>query len=136
MKTAFLAASSLVVLLGNAALASQSGSFEQRACMIEGTLALFGQKIYSKDCLQASPQEKNEAEFRKTCSDLANTSALMGGKAGTITYQAQCETPAQGICRNLMGSGRDAYYYARSDNDLASLPASCELLQGKWVPGQ
>ena len=135
MKTTLLIGS-VATLLSIPASASQGGSFAQRACMIEGSFALLGQTIRSKDCMQASPAEKDEAVFRQSCSELANVSAAMGGKPGKVTYLARCETPAQGTCKNLMGSGRDAYYYARSADDLAALPASCELLRGKWLPGR
>ena len=126
--------SCLSALLSSAALANEG--FTQRACMIEGNFNLLGQTLYSKDCMQAGRTETDETAFRRSCSELAKTSAALGGNPGTVTYMAQCELPAQGICRNFMKSGRDAYYYARTTDDLDTLPQGCNVWGGQWAPGR
>lgn len=126
----------LAVWMTTPALANPGGDFVNRACMIEGSFKLLGQTLHSKDCMQVPPTEKNEAAFKRACTELANTSAAMGGEAGTVTYLAQCELTAQGICKNMMNKGWDAYYYARSADDLAALPGSCGAFGGTWASGR
>src|SRR5690606_27154372 len=106
-----------------------------RACLIEGTFEFMGQSIYSRDCMQTSDPEEDEATFKASCQALANASAQMGGKPGKIDYFAQCPEPSQGICKGLLGTPRDAYYYARSASDLATLPANCKRAGGVWSKG-
>lgn len=130
MKSTLLATSGLVCLLLTAPVMARDG-----ACMIEGSFNLLGQVIKSKDCVQSAPAE-DEAAFKTSCEQLANTSAAMGGEAGKITYLEQCPTPAQGICQDLAGLKRGAYYYERAADDLASLPASCAQLGGRWKSGK
>lgn len=130
MKTLLLAASSLACLLTATPVLAKD-----TACMIEGSFNLMGQTIKSRDCMQADPAE-NEASFKSSCEQLASTSAAMGGSAGKVSYMEQCISPAQGICHGLAGSKRDAYYYERSAEDLAGLPASCAQLGGRWSSGR
>jgi hypothetical protein len=102
-----------------------------KACLIEGKFSFMGQTIHSKDCVQSDPKE-SEAAFKGSCEALANMSVQMGGEAGKIDYMEQCPLPAQGICKGMMGTKRDAYYYARSADDLATLPAGCNQFGGSW----
>ena len=103
-----------------------------RACMIAGEFHLLGQVIRSRDCVQLAGSS-TEAELQRACEGLAQTSAQMGGKAGEITYMEGCPSPSQGSCRGIFGKSFDGYYYERSADDLANLPASCALGGGIWV---
>lgn len=125
MKLIFAIPIALLVILP---LASKAAD---KACLIEGSFTFMGQTIHSKDCMQSDPKE-SEATFKGSCEALANMSAQMGGEAGKIDYMAQCPLPAQGVCKGMMGTQRDAYYYARSADDLATLPTSCSQLGGVW----
>lgn len=129
--------SSLFIVAFSMSLLSSAPVFARdNACMIEGRFIILGQTIESRDCMQAAPDEK-EASFRASCEQLANASAAMGGKPGKVTYMAQCSKPAQGICKNVLGSQRDAYYYyERSADDLASLPQGCARGGGRWLSGK
>lgn len=104
-----------------------------RACMITGAFQVMGQTIRSRDCMQTT-REVPEQDLVRACEGLAQTSAQMGGKAGDIAYLDACPLPAQGSCRNLAGKGIDGFYYERSADDLVSLPQSCALSGGTWVP--
>jgi hypothetical protein len=104
------------------------------ACLVEGEFSLFGQTIHSKDCMRSAPNDA-DGDFRSACEALANTSAVLGGAPGKIEYSEECPLPAQGICKGFLGSGRDAYYYARSASDLRELPKSCRLGGGVWQDG-
>ncbi|MCW4455680.1 hypothetical protein OK348_12880 [Flavobacterium sp. MXW15] len=101
--------------------------------MITGAFQVMGQTIRSRDCMQTT-REVPEQDLVRACEGLAQTSAQMGGKAGDIAYLDACPLPAQGSCRNLAGKGIDGFYYERSADDLVSLPQSCALSGGTWVP--
>lgn len=102
-----------------------------RACTIEGTFSVMGQDIYSKDCVELHA-EGNVDDLKRLCEGLAQTSAALGGEAGNVTYSEKCPRPAQGACVGLAQQPATAYYYARSDDDLIYLPASCEMMGGNW----
>lgn len=113
------------------ATGSAAGS---RACMIAGEFQLLGRTIRSRDCVQRTGAT-TEAELKRACEGLAQTSAQMGGKAGQVTYLEACPSPAQGQCTNALGPGFDGYYYERSGEDLAALPGSCRQGGGSWSAG-
>ncbi len=104
------------------------------ACMIAGEFKLLGRTLRSRDCMQTIGAT-TEAELKRACEGLAQTSAQMGGKAGEITYMSACPSPSQGRCKQLFGQAFDGYYYERTPEDLAELPASCEQGGGRWVAG-
>lgn len=115
---------------GGAGVAEVAGT--TRACMIAGEFELMGQRIRSRDCLQASA-DVPEPTHRQMCESLAQTSAQMGGKAGELTYMDACPRPSQGSCKGLFGQASlHAFYYERSGGDLASLPDSCRAAGGTW----
>ena len=108
---------------------------QNKACMIEGSMAIMGQTIHIKDCVQAAPKE-SESAFKTSCEQLAQATTAFGGAAGKITYLPTCVKPAQGICEGMGGSKRDAYYYSRSAEDLKTLPNSCKMGGGQWKSGK
>ena len=101
--------------------------------MIAGEFEILGRKIRSRDCLQAGSDMPAD-EHRQLCEGLAATSARIGeGQAGSLAYMARCPTPAQGSCRGIFGQpALVAFYYERTDDDLAALPASCGMGGGSW----
>ena len=121
-----------LVAISLALMASFSAAAQDNACLIEGSFAIMGKTIHSKDCMQSAPKEAT-AEFKGSCSKLAATSVAFGGTAGKITYLTTCPKPSQGVCANFLGSKRDAYYYARSASDLKLLPSSCAQAGGHWL---
>ncbi len=104
------------------------------ACMIAGEFNVLGKTIRSRDCVQTTGAS-SEAELKRMCEGLAQTSAQMGGKAGQITYMDACPSPSQGSCKQLFGHPFDGYYYERSAEDLAVLPDSCAQGGGRWSGG-
>lgn len=100
--------------------------------MIAGEFNLLGKTIRSRDCVQPTAAS-TDAELKQLCEGLASTSAQMGGKAGQITYMQACPAPSQGRCEGLFGLSFDGYYYERSAEDLAGLPASCAQGGGRWT---
>ncbi|WP_233603156.1 hypothetical protein [Pseudoxanthomonas sp. SGT-18] len=104
-----------------------------RACMIAGEFEIMGQRIRSRDCLQAGA-DVPEDMHRQMCESLAQGSAQIGtGKAGEVAYMDACPSPNQGSCKGMFGqSSIHAFYYERSSEDLATLPASCQMAGGTW----
>jgi len=100
--------------------------------MIAGEFQLLGQRIRSRDCVQVLDGGR-EQDLRTLCEGLAQGSAQMGGKAGEVTYMDACPSPSQGSCQGVFGGAFAGYYYERSAEDLASLPASCAHGGGRWV---
>jgi hypothetical protein len=100
--------------------------------MIAGEFVLLGQRLRSRDCLQAGP-DVDEATHRNMCKSLAQTSAQMGGKAAEISYLETCPRPSQGTCKGIFGQkSMQASYYERDPDNLAVLPESCRALGGVW----
>jgi hypothetical protein len=120
----------LLLLLGGV-LSPLTALASERACTIEGTFSLMGQEIYSKDCIELHAEGKTD-DLKRMCDGLAQTSAALGGQAGTVTYSEKCPRPAQGACVGLAQQPATAYYYARSDEDIIHLPASCKMIGGSW----
>ena len=100
--------------------------------MIAGEFNLMGRTIRSRDCVQTAA-DTPRGEFEGICNGLAQTSAQMGGKAGQVTYMDACPSPSQGHCKGMFGQRFDGFYYERSAEDLAGLPASCALGGGTWA---
>jgi hypothetical protein len=125
----------LTAVLLSTALFSTTAMAQDRACMMEGTLKVFGQSIYSKDCMQSGPKDTFQ-QLKQACEGLTQMAKMMGGTPPKITYLKQCPKPAQGICANYLGTGRDAYYYARSAQEIADFPKTCPTAGGRWLSGQ
>lgn len=104
------------------------------ACMIAGEFTLMGKTIRSRDCVQTTAAS-SETDLKRVCEGLAQTSAQMGGKAGEVTYMDACPSPSQGSCKTLFDGKFDGFYYERTAEDLADLPASCRMGGGTWVAG-
>lgn len=107
---------------------------DTHACMIAGEFTLMGKTIRSRDCVQTTAAS-NETDLKRVCEGLAQTSAQMGGKAGEVTYMDACPSPSQGSCKTLFDGKFDGFYYERTAEDLADLPASCRMGGGTWVAG-
>ncbi|WP_057634705.1 hypothetical protein [Stenotrophomonas humi] len=128
------AASAPVTSPGSVVHTSVAPAAATHACMIAGEFTLMGKTIRSRDCVQTTAAS-SEADLQRICGGLAQTSAQMGGKAGEVTYMAACPAPSQGSCKKLFGGKFDGYYYERTPQDLADLPASCTQGGGIWVAG-
>src|SRR5690606_34129287 len=104
-----------------------------RACMIAGEFEIMGQRIRSRDCLQAGA-DVPEDMHRQMCESPAQGSAQIGtGKAGEVAYMDACPSPNQGSCKGTFGQPSSrAFYDERSSEDLATLPASCQMAGGTW----
>jgi hypothetical protein len=115
-------------LFGLAATASASA--QEKACLMEGSITIAGQKTEIKDCLQNNgiPQE----QFKETCGGLSQVAAAVGGTPAKITYLASCPVPAQGSCEGFFGQPMTSVYYKRDAKLLAESKSSCLAQGGKW----
>ena len=103
-----------------------------QACTLSGRVTIAGHTENIRDCMQSNGS-LSVAEFQQACNGLANGLNQTGNAPAKIEYSNRCPTPAQGSCRNFMGSGMDAFYYQRTD--LAPLPGSCAATGGRWQAG-
>lgn len=105
-----------------------------KACMIAGEMEIVGRRVRSRDCLQADGSVA-DATHREICEGLAQFTAELGGQAGEVSYIDACPMPVQGSCKGLFGqASMHAFYYEREADDLASLPESCRMGGGTWLP--
>src|SRR5207253_8693038 len=104
-----------------------AASAQERACLMEGSITIAGQKTEMKDCLQNDgiPQD----QFKRTCSSLSDIAVALGGEPAKITYLASCPVPAQGSCAGFFGQPMTSMYYKRDAKLLAESKSSC-LAQG------
>ncbi|WCM89597.1 hypothetical protein [Acidovorax sp. NCPPB 3576] len=111
-----------------------------RACVIEGNVPVGGKALAVKDCMEFTTAIPAE-QLKASCNGLAQTSAQLGGKAGKVTFLAQCPRPASGACKGLMGQPLDAYYYHLPPEALQEKRKACEtstaaIKGGTWSNGQ
>lgn len=123
-------------LLGGCATALAA----DRACVIEGNVPVAGKTVAVKDCMEFTAGIPAE-QLKASCNGLAQTSAQLGGKAGKVTFLAQCPRPASGACKGLMGQPLDAYYYNLSPEAVQEKRKACEtstaaIKGGTWSNGQ
>jgi hypothetical protein len=112
-------------------LACAGSAFAQdKACLMEGSFAIAGQKTEIKDCLQNGGVPP--AQFKETCSGLAQTAAAMGGPPAKVSYMAACPAQAQGSCEGFFGKPMTGYYYKRDPQTLGTVKSSCIAQGGKW----
>ncbi|SFU85215.1 hypothetical protein SAMN05216350_106192 [Polaromonas sp. YR568] len=112
-------------------LAGSAGAFAQdKACLMEGSFSIAGQKTEIKDCLQNGGVPT--AQFKETCTGLAQTAAAMGGPPAKVTYMGACPAQAQGSCEGFFGKPMTSYYYKREPQTLGQVKSSCIAQGGKW----
>ena len=113
------------------AMAAGAAGAEDRACMVESTYFVAGEAVGMRDCMQA-PASTPTALVHSQCNELAAIALRMGGESRGLTFLPSCPLPAQGICKNYMRSGNDAYYYERGASDIMLLPKACASRGGTW----
>jgi hypothetical protein len=59
---------------------------QQRACLVEGSITVFGKKTEIKDCLQNDGIPKEH--FLDSCNGIAQSAAAIGAPPAKITYLA------------------------------------------------
>jgi len=98
------------------------------ACLIEGSFNIAGIQGDVKDCME-NKGAMTQAQLKTACESLAQTSALMGGLPGKITYMGSCPKSPIAVCD---GPGISTYYYIASLNrGPAELKEGCTASGGK-----
>ena len=120
----------LLALAGSSLGLAGAASAQERACLMEGSITIGGQRTEMKDCLQNNgiPQD----QFKQTCSSLSDIAVTLGGEPAKITYLASCPMPAQGSCEGFFGRPMTSMYYKRDAKLLADSKSSCLAQGGKW----
>ena len=106
-----------------------------QACILSGRITLPGIDEDVRDCMQSNGKY-SVSEFQRACTGLANAMVGTGNGPAKIEYVSTCPTPSQGSCKNMLNRGLDAYYYLRSADNIATVPASCAAAGGTWVPNR
>ena len=105
-----------------------------RACLIEGTIVVFGKSIAGKDCLENSGS--SDDQFKSVCQSISKTSENMaktfGGAAPKTTYMQACPPKATATCLGYFGQPMTSYYYLRDAVELSKTKESCLATGGKW----
>jgi hypothetical protein len=98
------------------------------ACLIEGSFNIAGIQGDVKDCME-NKGAMTQAQLKTACESLAQTSALMGGLPGKVTYMGSCPKSPIAVCD---GPGISTYYYIASLNrGPAELKEGCAASGGK-----
>jgi hypothetical protein len=101
-----------------------------KACLLEGTVTLFGTTKEVKDCLQNTGV--TEAVLKEICQQVSNMAVQAGAAPAKITYLNECPKPSQASCAGFFGQPMTSYYYKRTEKLLANSKKSCEMQGGKW----
>jgi hypothetical protein len=97
------------------------------ACLMEGSFnipGIGGSDV--KDCME-NKGAMTQAQFKSACESLAQTTAMMGGAPGKVTYMGACPRQPIAVCD---GPGLSSYYYIASPSR-----GSSELKEGCTVAG-
>jgi hypothetical protein len=98
------------------------------ACLMEGSFTIAGITGNVKDCME-NKGRMTQAQFKSACESLAQTSAMMGGQPGKVTYMGSCPKFAIATCD---APGLSSYYYIASPNRGPSeLKEGCTAIGGK-----
>ncbi|WP_175626719.1 MULTISPECIES: hypothetical protein [Oxalobacteraceae] len=103
---------------------------QQKACLMEGSFTVAGEKTEIKDCLQNNGIP--HGQFVETCNSLSQATAAFGGPPAKTTYMAACPAQAQGVCVGFFGQPLSSHYYKRDPKTLASTKSGCQAQGGKW----
>ncbi len=106
---------------------------KDKACLLEGSFTLMGQKIEAKDCMlnTGAPQQ----HFIESCKGLAEAGKAFGAPAAKLTWLSACPAKSQGICEGLLGAPMNVYYYKKDAQALADTQRACVSQGGKWKKG-
>lgn len=101
------------------------------SCLIEGSFTFLGATNEVKDCME-NKGGLTQSEIKSACEGLANTSAMMGGQAGKVSYMGSCPMQPIAVCDDVPRKGVSSFYYKAAPNRGASeLKSSCAGLGGK-----
>jgi di/tricarboxylate transporter len=106
------------------------------ACLIEGSVQLFGKPVPVKDCLEgASSSQERLAQICQTAlQSVAKQVKNSGGEAPRLSQPKACPAGAAATCEGYAGLPLTAHYYLRDTTQLQATKDSCLAQGGQWKP--
>lgn len=129
MRTEFLARISVAAVLGLAS-AWAVAQPNERACVLEGTFQIAGQRVVINDCAENRAMPKDD--FREVCKGMSEFTLAGQTYKAKVTFVAACPAGAQGTCEGMFGGALNASYYKRDARTLEDTRKSCVAQQGRW----
>lgn len=114
------------------AMASAGGlaHAQDKACILDGTFQIAGQRVLISDCVENRSLPKEH--FREACKGMSEFTLAGETYKAKVTYAASCPPAPQGTCEGLFGGAMNASYYKRDPKTLEDTRKSCLMQQGKW----
>lgn len=129
MRTKFPARIGVAVVMGLASAGSVAQP-NDRACVLEGTFQIAGQRMVINDCAENRAMPKDD--FREVCKGMSEFTLAGQTYKAKVTYMAACPAGAQGTCEGMFGGALNASYYKRDARTLEDTRKSCVAQQGRW----
>jgi hypothetical protein len=106
------------------------------ACLIEGSVLLFGKPVPVRDCLEgAGSSQERLAQICQTALQVAAKRVKdSGGEAPRLSHPQACPAGATATCEGYAGQPLTAHYYQRDAVQLQATKASCLAQGGQWKP--
>lgn len=107
-----------------------------KACLIEGSVQLFGKPVPVKDCLEGagSSQERLAQICQTALQAVAKRVKDSGGEAPRLTHLPACPAGAPATCEGYADLPLTAHYYQRDADQLQATKDSCLAQGGQWKP--
>jgi hypothetical protein len=107
-----------------------------QACLIEGSVLMFGKAVPASDCLQGTGA--NQASLESVCQAALQAMARQvqdsGGEAPRLSHLQACPAGALATCEGYAGQPLTAHYYRRDAALLQATKDSCRAQGGQWKP--
>ena len=107
-----------------------------KACLIEGSVLMFGKSVPASDCLQGT--DANKESLASACQTalqaMAKRGKESGGEAPRLSQLPACPAGAPATCEGYAGLSLTAHYYQRDADQLQATKDSCLAQGGQWKP--
>lgn len=126
----------LLSLAGCVSTAPHATVDGDRACLIEGSVVLFGKSVPANDCLEGTGSTKEPlAVLCQTAAQAAaNRVKASGGNAPKLTFMKACPAGASATCEGFSGLPLTSHHYRSDANQLQATKERCLAQGGKWTP--
>jgi hypothetical protein len=126
----------LLALTGCGSTAPHAAVEGKQACLIEGSVMLFGKLVPADDCLEGTGSTKEPLEVlcQTAAQAAANRVKASGGEKPKLTYMKACPAGASATCEGFSGLPLTSHHYRRDANQLQATKDRCLAQGGKWKP--
>lgn len=111
-------------------LAGGSAQAQDKACILEGTFQVAGQRMVINDCAENRSMPKEH--FRAACTGMSEFTLAGETYKAKVTFAGSCPPNPQGTCEGIFGGAMNASYYKRDPKTLEDTRKSCLAQQGRW----